>query len=424
MCAPPPGAPAPVADQHVDFLLIGGGTAGASCARTLREKGAGGPILLVGRELDAPYHRPPATKDYLRGERSRADALIQPAEWWEEHGVELRTRTSVLSLDPAARTAKLSTKDEISYDQALLATGAMVRRLGVDGADLEGIHYIRALGNADAVRRDVAEVEVEEVVVVGGSYLACEVAASLTAIGKSCTMVMQEEVTLERGFGRTAGGFFHRLLEEHGVRIVGGDEVERFEGEGERVTRVVTRGGRELAAGAVVAGVGAVPDVMLARRAGLEIGHLGGVRTDARLETSAPGLFAAGDMCEYDSVLHGRVMRIEHEDVAFAQGASAARSMLGSAEPHTTVPYFFSDLADWASLEYVGPALAWDEEVVRGDIGAAAFSVFYLGEGRVRGVLSVDRPEDLEHGRRLLAQGGAVDESLLRDPAADLSTAG
>ncbi len=408
-----------MAEQHVDYLLIGGGAAAASCARTLREEGAEGSILIVGRELDPPYHRPPATKEYLRGERTRAEVLIQPEDWWEAHAVELRTRTSAVEVDPVQRTAKLSTKDELSYSQALLATGAMVRRLDVDGADLEGIHYIRVLGNADAVRSDVEEAE--NVVVVGGSYLACEVAASLTALGRRCTMVMQEERTLERGFGRAAGGFFQRVLEEHGVRILAGDEVERFEAAGERVTRVVTRGGHELSADAVVAGVGAVPDVMLARRAGLELGELGGVKATARLETSAPGLFAAGDMCEYDSVLHERVMRIEHEEVALAQGATAARSMLGSNEPHRTVPFFFSDLADWTGLEYVGPALSWDEEVVRGNLDEGAFSVFYLGAGRLRGVLAVGRPEELEHGRRMLAAGGEVDGDLLRDQSADLS---
>jgi 3-phenylpropionate/trans-cinnamate dioxygenase ferredoxin reductase component len=147
---------------------------------------------------------------------------------------------------------------------------------------------------------------------------------------------------------------------------------------------------------------------MLARKAGLELGELGGVRCDARLETSAPGVFAAGDMCEYDSVLHGRVMRIEHEDHAERQGETAARSMLGAAGGHEVVPYFFSDLADWASLEYVGPALSWDEEIVRGSVEDGEFSVFYLDSGRVGGVLSVGRPEDIDEGRTLIASGEQV----------------
>lgn len=391
--------------REVDHLLIGGGIASATCARMLREEGAEGSVLLVGREPGEPYHRPPVSKGYLRGDQTREDALVHPAAWWKENDVELLTRSSVMSLDPGERVARLQSKEEIRFTTALVGTGAMVRRLTVEGAGLEGIHYLRALGNADALRRDLSDSGAERVVCVGGSYVACEVAASLTELGHACTLVMQEETTLERGFGSRAGRFFQDRLEERGVVVIGSDEVERFDGDGERLRRVVTRGGRAVEADAVVAGVGAVPDVMLARRAGLEIGELGGVAASAFLETSAPGVYAAGDMCEYDSVVHGRRVRIEHEDVAARQGATAARSMLGRREPHRDVPYFFADLSDWASLEYVGPALSWDEEVVRGSLDDGVFSVFYLEAGRVRGTLSVGRPDDLDEGRRLIAAG-------------------
>jgi 3-phenylpropionate/trans-cinnamate dioxygenase ferredoxin reductase subunit len=171
---------------------------------------------------------------------------------------------------------------------------------------------------------------------------------------------------------------------------------------------VVTKGGRALGAGAVVCGVGAQPDVMLARKSGLVLGDLGGVRCDSRLRTSAEGVFAAGDMCEYDSVLHGRVVRIEHEEVAAAQGATAARNMLGADVAHAVVPYFFSDLSDWAAMEYVGPAAAWDEEVVRGEPGAGPFSVWYLEGGHVRAMLSFDGGGDLDRARELIAAGEPV----------------
>jgi 3-phenylpropionate/trans-cinnamate dioxygenase ferredoxin reductase subunit len=387
----------------------------------LRAEGATGSIALIGRELDAPYHRPPISKGYLTGRESRSDALVLPDGWWEENDVELMTRSSVTAIDVAAKTATLQSKEEIGFGQALVATGAMVRRLDVEGADLEGIHYLRALGNADSLRRDLAGAE--RIVCVGGSYIACEVAASLTELGHSCTLVMQEEVTLERGFGQRAGRRVQSVLEDHGVKVIAADEVERFTGADEKLTGVVTQGGRELPADVVVAGVGAIPDVMLARRSQLELGPLGGVATDARLESSAPGVFAAGDICEYDSVVHGRPMRIEHEEVAAAQGATVARSMLGSREPHREVPYFFSDLSEWASLEYVGPALEWDQEVVRGDEGSGTFSVWYLGDGRVRALLSFGRSEDLDDARRLIASGASVAEhrEALGDPAANLS---
>jgi 3-phenylpropionate/trans-cinnamate dioxygenase ferredoxin reductase subunit len=392
-------------DRDVDILLIGGGIASATAAATLRAEGFEGSILLAGRELDPPYHRPPASKGYLTGRESKDDALVHPAGWWDEQGVELLTRTSVLSLDPQARTAKLSTKQEVGFGQALVATGAMVRRLNVDGAQLDGIHYLRALGNADTIRADVQRVDC--VVCVGGSYIGSEVAASLTELGKRVTVLMQEAHPLERQFGATVGAHVRALLEEHGVEVIGSDEVERFEGD-ERVARVATKGGRTLEAGAVVCGVGAQPDVMLARKSGLALGDLGGVRCDSRLRTSAERVFAAGDICEYDSVLHGRVVRIEHEEVAAAQGATAARNMLGADAAHAVVPYFFSDLSDWAAMEYVGPAAAWDEEVVRGEPGAGPFAVWYLERGHVRAMLSFDGGGDLDRAGELIAAGEPV----------------
>src|SRR3954470_21939928 len=406
-----------MADRDTDILLIGGGIASATAAATMREEGFDGSILLAGRELDPPYHRPPASKGYLRGHESKEDALVHPADWWEEHGVELRTRTSVMALDPAARTATLQSKEEVAFDRALVATGAMVRRLSVDGAQLDGIHYIRALGNADTLRRDVEDVE--RVVCVGGSYIGSEVAATLTELGKRVTILMQEAHPLERQFGARAGARFRALLEANGIEIVGSDEVDRFEAatpgvcDAGRVARVLTKGGRTFECEAVVCGVGAQPDVMLARRAGLALGELGGVRCDSRLRTSADGVFAAGDICEYDSVVHGRVMRIEHEEVAAAQGATAARNMLGADVPHDVVPYFFSDLSDWAAIEYVGPALAWDEEVVRGDVDSGPFAIWYLEGGRVRGMLSVDGAGDVGAASELIAGGEAVEARAL-----------
>jgi 3-phenylpropionate/trans-cinnamate dioxygenase ferredoxin reductase subunit len=412
-------------DREVDYLLIGGGLASANCARWLREEGADGSILLVGREPDAPYNRPDCSKGYLRGEESREEPLFRPDSFWAEQSIELLTRTSVTGLDTDTRTAKLSNKEEVSFGKALLATGANVRRLNVEGCELDHIYYLRTLGNADAIRDGVRDAE--RVVVVGGSYIGCEVAASLTMMGKQCTIVMQEQLTLERGFGPNAGRFFQGLLEEHGVRIHGGDELERFEGH-EKVHGVITRNGLELEADAVVVGAGVIPDVALARKAGLEIGHAGGVLCSSRLESSVPGIYAAGDICEYDSPIHGgRAVRIEHWDVAFNQGKTAALNMLGRDVAHEVVPYFFSDLGDWGGLEYVGPAYGWDEEILRGSHDEASFTTFYLEEGQVRAALTVGRSEDLDHARRLIAAGLRLGEShraMLADKDADLSAVG
>jgi 3-phenylpropionate/trans-cinnamate dioxygenase ferredoxin reductase subunit len=392
-----------MADRHVAYLLIGGGIASATAAATLRAEGATGSVLVVGRELDAPYHRPPATKDYLRGSVTKADVLVHSEGWWAEHDVELLTRTSVTALDPTARTATLSTKETVSFDAALIATGAMVRRLSLPGTELDGLHYVRALMNADLVKRDLEAAETGHVVLVGGSYLGCEIAASLTVLGLRCTVLMMEEEPMERGFGPAVGRHVRSVLEAHGVTVRGGVDVEGFAG-GERIERVLLAGGEQLAADAVVAGVGAVPDVMIARKAGLTIGDLGGVACDAGLRSSAEGVWTAGDMCEYHSVLHGRAVRIEHEDVAATQGAHVARAMLGADAPYTEVPYFWTDLADWARLEHVGAARDWAREELGGDPAAGPFGVrYYDTEDRLVAALAVDGGGDLEAARATLA---------------------
>jgi 3-phenylpropionate/trans-cinnamate dioxygenase ferredoxin reductase subunit len=389
-----------MADRTVDHLLIGGGIAAASCAQALRDEGATGSVLLVGRELDPPYHRPPITKGYLGGAEAREDALIAlPGD------VEVLTRTSVMALDPAARTATLSTKETVAYDTALLASGAMVRRLQIDGTQLDGIHYLRALGNADALRRDAEAAE--SVVCVGGSYIGCETAATLTTLGKRVTVVMLEEEPMERAFGLAVGQWVRNVLAGHGVQVVGSAEVERFEGDGDRVRRVVLAGGQVLDADLIVAGVGVTPDVMLARKAGLELGASGGVRADARLRAvGAEDLYVAGDIAEYDSPVHGRVVRVEHEEVAAAHGRTAAANMLGAGRDHVEVPYFWSDLADWASFEYVGPAHGWDEEVVEGNLPDGRFTVWYVRDGAVVAMLSAGGHGDVERGTALVASGG------------------
>ena len=401
-----------MSERAVDFLIVGGGDAGFSAARELREQGAEGTVLIVSRDPDPPYDRTAVSKGFLGGEKSREDVLLGGADWFSENNVELLTRTSAMKLDPEAHTVSLANKDVLKYGKLLLATGANVRRLRIDGSDLDGIHYLRALGNADSIRSDTENAE--HVVLVGGSYIATEVAATLTSLGRKCTLVMQEEVTLERTFGKTAGGYFQKVLEEHGVEVHGGEDVERFEGSDGRVSAVVTRNGNSYPAGAVIVGVGVTPDVMLASKAGLEIGERGGVKTDATLATSAPDIYAAGDIAEYESVIHGGAhVRIEHWDVAEQQGKTAALAMLGRPQPHDTIPYFFSDLSDWTWMEYVGPAYEWTEEIVRGSVDDGKFTIYYLDGDRLAAALSVDRSDDLEQARELIASREPVNREDL-----------
>jgi 3-phenylpropionate/trans-cinnamate dioxygenase ferredoxin reductase component len=385
----------------IDVLIIGAGGAGSACAEALSEAGFGGSVVVVGRDVDPPYERPFCSKDYLRAKMSREDTYLDVPD-----GLDLRIRTSVTKLDPTAKTAKLSSGEEVSFGHAVLGTGANVRRLRVDGCELDGIHYLRTLGNSDSIRADTADAE--NVVLIGGSYIACEVAASLTAEGRKCTLVMQESLPLSLGFGPTAAEFFAGVLRDHGIDWVANDELARFEGSGGRVGKVVTAGGRELAADAVVLGIGVTPDITLAKAAGLALADSGGIACTQSLQTSAPGVYAAGDNCDYDSVVHGRRLRVEHWEHARAQGAHVGRVIAGGDEPFTEIPYFWSDLADWATLEYVGPASHWDDEVIRGSIDDGEFTIFYLARGTVMGALTVGRSDDLDRARDLMTSDAPV----------------
>jgi 3-phenylpropionate/trans-cinnamate dioxygenase ferredoxin reductase subunit len=404
--------------RSVDYLLIGGGLAAGNCSRWLREEGADGSILLVGREPDPPYNRPELSKKYMTGKEGREDVFFRPDEWWGEQSIELMTRTSVTALDANERVATLQSGDEVRFGQALLATGSNVRRLRVDGGQLDGIHYLRTFGNADTIRAEAENAE--NVVLIGGSFIGTEVAASLTSLGKNCAIVMPEEITLELPFGKEVGGFFHRLLQDKGVDIHGGEEIDRLEGD-DRVRKVVTKSGAELDADMVVIGIGVTPDVTLAKSAGLELGDSGGVKVSSRLEASCPDVYAAGDIAEYDSVVHGRPLRVEHWDVAFNQGKTAALNMLGRNVHHEEIPYFFSDLADWSGLEYVGPGKG--RPVFRGSMDEGEFTAFYIGDdGVVTAALTVGRSDDLEAARRFIRDGVAPDEAALADPSTDLES--
>jgi 3-phenylpropionate/trans-cinnamate dioxygenase ferredoxin reductase subunit len=409
-----------MADRSVEYLFVGGGVAAGRAARTLREEGADGSALLVTREPDPPYSRPPLSKAYLAGKEGREDAYVRAPDWYEEAGVELLTGTSVMKLDLEQRVAKLSTREEVAFGKALIATGSNVRRLRVEGCEVEGIHYLRTFGNSDAIRAESEDVD--RVVLIGGSFIACEVAATLTSMGRRCSLVCQEDVTFERQFGKTVGGFFQGVLEEHGVEVHGGDDLERYEGSDGRVGRVVTRSGLEIDCGLVVVGAGVIPDTTLAKAAGLELGEAGGVRCSDRLETAVEDVYVAGDIAEYDSPLHGRPVRIEHWDVAFEQAKTAGRNMAGADAPHEAIPYFWSDLADWTGLEYVSAGVAEGDPVIRGSLEDGSFTAFWLrDDGRLAAALTVGRSDDLDHARRMIGEQTTPNAAALADESTDLA---
>ena len=368
------------------IVIIGGGMAGGNAAATLRDEGFSGPVVLLSREPDVPFGRPPLSKTYLRSEEDLAGWYVRPAGWYAEHDVELRNGVVVAAVDPAAHTVTLDSGAEIRYEKVLIATGGRNRRIEADGAGLPGIHYLRTVAECDAIKQEA--VRGRTAVIVGMGFIGCEVAASLTQLGVRVTAVFPGRDPLERVLGDQVAGVMSAIHRANGVELLAGEQAAAFEGAG-RVEAVVTRSGRRIECDFAVAGVGIEPDIPAV---GVE--QQNGILVDERCRASAPDVYAAGDLANHLHPLFGRI-RVEHYNNAEKQGAAAARSMLGSAAPYDYVHSFWSDQYDH-KLEYVGHVDKWDQFVVRGSVRDGKLIGIYLVDGIVRAAVGLDRGGDPE----------------------------
>ena len=329
------------------IVIVGGGFAGGNAAATLREEGFAGPVVIVSREPGVPFGRPPLSKTYLRSEEDLEGWYVRPAGWYADHGVDIR-RASVAGVDPAAHTVVLGSGEEISYQKVLIATGARNRRLGMAGAELPGIHYLRTVAECDAIKQEA--VAGRRAVVVGMGFIGCEVAASLTQLGVQVTAVFPGRAPLDRVLGGQVGALIGAIHRANGVELLAGEQVAAFEGT-ERVEAIVTAAGHRIPCDFAVAGIGVEPDIPAV--AGSSIAEDNGILVDELCRTSAADVYAAGDVANQLHPLFGRV-RVEHYNNAEKQGAAAARSMLGSTAPYDYVHTFWSDQYEH-TIEYVGP---------------------------------------------------------------------
>jgi 3-phenylpropionate/trans-cinnamate dioxygenase ferredoxin reductase subunit len=391
-------------------VIVGAGLAGAKAAEALRDEGFDGRVVLVGAEPELPYERPPLSKEYLRGEAPREKARVHPDGFYEEHAIELRIDTVVERIDPAASTVELNDGERLRYDRLLLATGAEPRRLPVPGADLDGVHYLRDLADADALAARLRDGG--RAVVVGAGWIGAEVAASARASGVEVALVERFEVPLEPVLGRDVGRLFAELHRDNGVELHMGAGVEAFEGSG-RVERVRLAGGATLDCDFVVVGVGVVPRTRLAEEAGIAVGN--GIVTSDRLETSVPGVFAAGDVANAHHPFYGGPLRVEHWANALNQPATAAAAMLGKPASYDRLGYFFSDQYD-VGLEYTGYATGEDEVVLRGDPATRELVAFWLRDGRVLAGMNVNVWGVTDAIKGLIRSREPVPAERLRDP--------
>jgi 3-phenylpropionate/trans-cinnamate dioxygenase ferredoxin reductase subunit len=390
------------------FVIVGASLAGAKAAETLRSEGFEGRILLIGAEPHRPYERPPLSKDFLRGESEREKVYVHQASFYDESQIELRLGQTAVSLDAGRRQLALDSGERREFDRLLLATGAEPRRVGIPGGELEGIHYLRSLDDADALRQRLDDGG--RLLVIGAGWIGCEVAASARQKGLEVTVIHPGSVPLERVLGQEVGAVYRDIHLDHGVEMRPGARVESFEGS-PGVERVRTSEG-VVECDLVVVGVGVEPAADLAAQAGLEVDN--GVAVNAQLETSVPGIFAAGDTANHAHPLLGS-LRVEHWANALHQGPAAARNMLGQDQPFQRLPYFYSDQYE-VGMEYTGYAASWDEVVFRGDVDAREFIAFWLKQGRVLAGMNVNVWDVTESIQRLISQGRMVDHRRLADP--------
>jgi 3-phenylpropionate/trans-cinnamate dioxygenase ferredoxin reductase subunit len=398
------------------FVIVGASLAGAKAAETLRSEGFDGRIVLLGAESERPYERPPLSKDYLRGESERDAAYVHEAGYYEEHDIELRLGTRVASFDASKNEISIESAETLSYDALLLATGAEPRRLPIPGADLDGVHLLRTMGDSDALRGVIDGGG--RLVVVGAGWIGCEVAASARQQGMDVTLVEPMSVPLERVLGPELGAIYRDVHADQGVDLRLGSGVEAFEGSG-RVERVRTSDGQTIDCSAVLVGVGVKPRIELAERAGLDVGD--GVHVDERLRTSAPNVFAAGDIASHQHPFYGERVRVEHWGTALEQGPAAARAMLGNDAPYERLPYFFSDQYD-VGMEYAGFAPRFDRVVFRGDTAAREFIAFWLDGDRVVAGMNVNVWDVNDAIQALIRSRASVDDGRLSDPDVPLES--
>jgi 3-phenylpropionate/trans-cinnamate dioxygenase ferredoxin reductase subunit len=398
------------------FIIVGASLAGAKAAEELRERGFDGRLVLIGAEAERPYERPPLTKDYLRGESDRGSTYVHEENFYAERGISLLTDTTVTAIDPVAATVTLPDGSELGYDRLLLATGAEPRRLSVPGAELDGIHYLRTLADCDLLqdRLDGGG----RVAVVGAGWIGSEFAASARQTGHEVTMIDPTALPNERIFGPEIGAFYRDLHARKGVDLVLGERVESFEGDG-ALRRVHTSGGREIECDLAVVGVGVVPRTDLARDAGLALEN--GILVDEGLQTTAPGIFAAGDVACAWHPFYGEQVRVEHWSNALTQGPAAARAMLGETVRYEHIPYFFSDQYE-VGMEYSGHAPCWDEVVFRGHQASGEFIAFWLRDGRVAAGMNVNVWDVNDQIRALIGSRQIVDVARLTDPDTPLDS--
>ena len=397
------------------IVIVGASLAGAKAAEAARSSGFDGRVVLIGKEYELPYERPPLSKAVLRGEVAPETARVHAAGFYAANDIELLTGRSVEALDVGAGRVTLDGAEHVPFSAAVLATGAAPRRLDIPGADLAGVHYLREVG--DAARLGDAVRGAGRVAVIGAGWIGSEVAASARQMGAEVVLIDPAAVPLRRVLGDEIGEVFRSLHADNGVQLRMGTGVVELRGTG-RVEQVVLTNGETEAADVIVIGVGVLPRVGLAEAAGLKVDN--GIVVDEHLESSAPGVYAAGDVASAWHPHYRQRLRVEHWANALNQGVTAGTNAAGGTEIYTRLPYFFSDQFD-LGLEYVGYSEPGDTVVVRGNRDEREFIAFWQRDGVVTAAMNVNIWDVVEDLKEIVLSGRVLDAGRLADPAVALA---
>lgn len=394
------------------MVIIGAGHAAGQAAASLRQEKYEGPITIVGDEPHVPYQRPPLSKQYLSGEQEIDRVYLRPQKFYDDKDVKLILNTSATAIDRDAKTVSLDNGETLEYEKLIISTGSRPRILNIEGSDLGGIHYLRTIGDVDAIRAEMGDAK--NLVIVGGGYIGLEVASVGVEAGLNVHVLEMEERILQRVTTPEMSEYYHNLHKGRGVNIHTQTGVTGFSGDG-RVAKVLCGDAGEFDADLVIVGIGIIPNVELAEAAGLEVDN--GIVVNERCETSDPDIFSAGDCTNHPNPLLNRRLRLESVPNAMEQARVCASNMLGGDKTYASIPWFWSDQYE-LKLQMVGFSADGDQQVVRGNMAENQFAVFYLNDGKVVSADAVNSPKEFMICKQLV--GKAVDVDALADPESDL----
>jgi NADPH-dependent 2,4-dienoyl-CoA reductase/sulfur reductase-like enzyme len=405
--------------KEAKFVILGGGMVAGYAAKQLVELGLqSGELAILSADDSVPYERPPLSKGFLAGKDTEEAIRINPEDFYKKHGIELTLECEVSAVDPKRKRLILKSGDEFGFDKLIVATGARPRPLNIPGAKLRDVYYLRTLDDSKIIRRALDNAK--HAVVIGGGFIGMEVAAVLTQKGLEITMVLTDDRIWKRFFSPEMSSFFESYYTARGVRLFKSTSVTELRG-GEAVGSAVLRDGQTIPCELVVAGIGVQPAIEMLTNSGIDVAD--GVMVNEYLEASQPGIYAAGDVANYQDVLFGKRRRVEHWDNAVSQGQYCARLLMGERTPFKHVPYFFSDVFD-LSYEYWGDSSDADQVVHRGDLASKSFSLWWLRQKTVVAAFTMDRPdEERDVAPKWIESRQTVSARKLEDASQSITTA-